>query len=110
MPSESAQHPLKYSYTFHVVRRKPKGKTQAVNTSWAENIEDLGSFGTVRYRSGNLHPVDNALESALEEQTVAPNFFTISRAAVASGHLVFDQFAQHFAINSPTKHQKANLL
>lgn len=47
LPLESAQHPLKYSYTFHVVRRKPKGKTASANASWAENIEEIGSFGTV---------------------------------------------------------------
>lgn len=55
MPHESAQHPLKYSYTFHVVRRKPKGKSPAVNTSWAENIEELGSFGTVRKHQAYIH-------------------------------------------------------
>lgn len=70
MPPESAQHPLKYSYTFHVVRRKPKGKTHATNASWAENIEDLGSFGTVRHHPSNLHPLEMAQDSGLDGQTV----------------------------------------
>lgn len=57
LPPESAQHPLKYSYTFHVVRRKPKGKTASANTSWAENIEEIGSFGTVRKSLFYHHPL-----------------------------------------------------
>lgn len=57
LPPESAQHPLKYSYTFHVVRRKPKGKTASANTSWAENIEEIGSFGTVRNLIFYHHPL-----------------------------------------------------
>jgi len=56
MPHESEQHALKYNYTFHVVRRKPKGKTSAANASWAENIEEIGSFGTVRSLTFFHHP------------------------------------------------------
>jgi hypothetical protein len=66
LPPESAQHSLKHNYTFHVVRRKPKGKTTSANASWAENIEEIGSFGTVRIIVLYLHPTLKAPDTSIE--------------------------------------------